>query len=77
MSDTDGKTKCPHCGKMYKNLNAHITRVHKDGKSSKKSKSVGQLEKDLAKKFLGSDKGTTKKTDKTQRDILKKSADMK
>ena len=38
MSDNDGKTKCPHCGKYYKNVNAHITRVHKDGKSKSKSK---------------------------------------
>jgi hypothetical protein len=71
MSDTDGKTKCPHCGKFYKNLDAHITRVHKDGKTSSKTKSVDQLEKELAKKFLGSEKGTERKVEKVQKDILK------
>ena len=77
MSENAGKTKCPHCGKYYKNVNAHITRVHKDGKSKSKSKSVDQLEKDLAKKFLGSDKKGTKKPDKAQKEILKESKSKK
>ncbi len=72
MSDTEGKTKCPHCGKYYKNLNAHITRVHKDGKSKSKSKGVDELEKDLAKKFLGSSKKKSTASDKAQKEVLKK-----
>ncbi|TFG19624.1 MAG: hypothetical protein EU530_05740 [Promethearchaeota archaeon] len=73
MSDDAGKTKCPHCGKNYKNLAAHITRVHKDGKSKSSSKSVDQLEKALAKKFLGSDKTEATKPDAAQKEILKES----
>jgi hypothetical protein len=65
MSDTT-KSKCPHCGKYYKNVKAHITRVHK----KEKSKSTDQLEKDLAKKLLGSDK-KPKSTSKSQNEVLK------
>jgi hypothetical protein len=73
MSDTEEKTKCPHCGKWYKNVNAHITRVHKGGSSKSKSKSVDQLESDLAKKFLGSEQEKESKPTKSQKDILKDS----
>ncbi len=72
MSDSEGKTKCPHCGKMYKNVNAHITRVHKGGTSKSKSKSADQLERDLAKKFLGSKQKKKGKPTKSQKDVLKK-----
>ncbi|MBN2154996.1 MAG: hypothetical protein JW776_03035 [Candidatus Lokiarchaeota archaeon] len=61
MSDKNGKTQCPHCGKWYKNLNAHITRVHK----KESSKGIDELENDIADKFISLNKETTKQDKKT------------
>ncbi|MHA1820844.1 MAG: hypothetical protein ACTSU2_00720 [Promethearchaeota archaeon] len=52
-----GKQKCPYCGKWYKNLNSHISRMHPNEKkvgSSSKGKSTDSLERALAKQFLSS-----------------------
>lgn len=76
MSDNNGE-KCPYCGKNYKNMPAHIKRMHPekdssgsaDSKGSGSKKSTSSLENDLAKQFLS--KKDSGKKELTVEDVLK------
>ncbi|MHA1338632.1 MAG: hypothetical protein ACTSRZ_00085 [Promethearchaeota archaeon] len=67
-----GKTQCPYCKKWYKNLKAHIKRMHPDEAPvdvGGSSKSTDALEKELAKKLLSKKKVGEKEL--TVEDVLK------
>jgi len=54
------KDQCPYCKKWYRNINAHIKRLHPNEKPVEcgeiKSSSTKELEKELAKKILSQQK---------------------
>ncbi|MHA1729638.1 MAG: hypothetical protein ACTSWY_13055 [Promethearchaeota archaeon] len=47
------KQECPFCGKKYKNLKSHITRVHMDKNGSQvKGKNIDELEASISNKII-------------------------